>query len=149
MRSPLTDLALVMILMSLLGACGDSDPVSNDHDAQPGRSDNNAIHFVDFALDAGVNSFPGIAVSTVDLNDDGLPDLTVGSRHNVSIYQNAGDGSFVDISWVLPANDLPGTTIVYADIDDDQDLDLFLGNQEGKSMFLINNGEAGFSYGDV
>ena len=91
------------------------------------------------SIDVGSNSKPVLA----DFNDDGHPDLLMGSESgSLAYYQNNGDSRFE------PVAEHPFTQIEVAknstpaavDIDGDRDLDLFVGADDGSVRFYENIG---------
>ena len=91
---------------------------------------------------------PGLAAA--DYDGDGDVDLYVvgGERQPSSLYQNQGDGTFVDVAPdVGVALVHKGSGPTFADIDGDGDLDLFVGAAAGDPYFVLRNDNG--SYVDV
>ena len=95
----------------------------------------------------------GAAVSVVDFNRDGWPDLYVtnsGEGSKNALFKNNGDGSFTDVAADLGIADLnqPGTGVsmgsVWGDYDNDGYEDLFL-YKWGKPELFHNDGGKKFT----
>jgi hypothetical protein len=87
------------------------------------------------------------ALEVGDLNGDARPDLATANRlgNDVSVFLNAGDGSF------LPRRDYPTAarpgSLAIADVDGDGKLDLVTGSRDGVGgtvSVLVNSGEGIF-----
>jgi hypothetical protein len=95
----------------------------------------------------------GAAVSVVDYDQDGWPDLyattSVTGGHN-ALYRNRGDGGFDDVATDVGVADVnvEGTGVsmgsVWGDYDNDGDEDLFL-YKWGRPALYRNDGESGFT----
>ena len=102
--------------------------------------------FTDIAQTAGIDSRVGNASGAWgDYDNDGDLDLLVvaalGTAH--SLYENQGDGTFVEVAGALPVC-LPGTDGVFTDYDNDGDLDIAITHVSGTSRLFRNstNGNA-------
>ena len=87
----------------------------------------------------------GIAAG--DYDGDGDVDLYVvgGDLDPNSLYENQGDGTFVDTTEEMtPVVTHKGSGPAFGDIDGDGDLDLFLGAVEGDRYYLLENREGAF-----
>jgi len=88
------------------------------------------------------------AVSVVDINSDGLPDVFLGRIGDVnSLYRNNGDGSFTDIaaeSGLLGPNPEFGTgPSVFFDMDADGDQDAYMAAVGAESDRMYRNDGSG------
>jgi len=91
-----------------------------------------------------------------DYDDDGDPDLFVSVNLSPNIlYENQGDGTFIDVAPSLGLDDAgPGTGTAWADVDGDLDYDLFVANDASADLLYLNEdgsfveaaSEAGLAY---
>jgi hypothetical protein len=103
--------------------------------------------FVDITDSAGVGD-RGWSWNAVfsDINGDGFQDLYVVNGRYPSgepnrLYQNRGDGTFIDVSRESGTDDANwGLGAVFADVDNDGDFDLFVTNHIGINRLYLNNG---------
>ncbi|MFW6066949.1 MAG: FG-GAP repeat domain-containing protein [Myxococcota bacterium] len=118
--------------------------------------------FVDITEEAGIDSDPYAwwGASFGDYDGDGDLDLIAVARtadsedvgNNVQLYENQGDGSFVEVSAEVGLPDPPGDmkNPAWIDYDRDGDLDLILGrlypgpSEDGGAGLFENRGEEGF-----
>lgn len=88
----------------------------------------------------------GTGAAFGDYNNDGFLDLYIPDGEHTGLYQNRGDGSFVNV--LRPAGVLarPGGAI-WGDYDNDGDLDLYVGNytDEGGNVLYRNDGSGAFT----
>ncbi|MFQ6103176.1 MAG: FG-GAP-like repeat-containing protein [Candidatus Glassbacteria bacterium] len=92
---------------------------------------------------AGMSSTgPSMAAAWADYDDDGDADLFVSSNFGPNIlYENQGDGSFIDVAPFLGLDDDgPATGVAWGDFDLDQDLDLFVANNASSDLLYVNEG---------
>ena len=86
-------------------------------------------------------------VAAADYDGDGDIDLYVvgGDSDPNSLYENQGDGTFVDVASELGVDFTHwGSGPVFGDIDGDGDLDLFIGAVEGDPYYVLENREGIF-----
>lgn len=112
--------------------------------------------FTDVSREAGLfNTQSGFSATFADYDNDGDPDLYVGrdgwnGPAPNSLYRNAGDGTFTDVTAEAGLGD-GGSTFVHAwsDVDRDGDIDLFLANgitgAGDTNKLYKNNGDGTFS----
>tara|TARA_B100000959_G_scaffold280671_1_gene342928 strand:- start:4767 stop:8354 length:3588 start_codon:yes stop_codon:yes gene_type:complete len=80
-----------------------------------------------------------------DYDNDGYLDLFVVNEFSNSLYQNMGEGKFIDITNGSGlGNDNGATIALFADLDLEGDLDIFLCTQ-GKNRLFRNNLDGSFS----
>ena len=86
-------------------------------------------------------------IAAIDYDQDGDIDVyAVGGNldHN-RLFQNQGDGNFIDVSLETGLNlRHKGTAPTFADIDGDGDLDVFIGAVSGDPYYLMENRGGGF-----
>ena len=112
----------------------------------PPRLGTGAIEFVDVTIAVGAKAPAGFAVAFVDYDDDGWPDLTVGTELGLMIFQNQRNGTFANVSLRAPTAFVGAVdTTVYADVNGDGHLDLYLGRRDGPDELLVSDGQGGFS----
>jgi len=124
----------------------------------------NPGHFEDVTATSGLDQFPSnfsyrFSPRFADMDNDGLPDLTIASDFGTSqLFWNNGDGTFTDgtqAAGVGTDNNGMGSTI--ADFDADGDLDWFVtaiwagghGDFDGGNRLYVNNGDRTFTDGTV
>jgi hypothetical protein len=80
------------------------------------------------------------SVTSADLDNDGDTDLAIANfgSHNVSILENIGNGSFVDMPTSFPAGTGP-YDVTAEDIDQDGDLDLLVANGDEGHLAVLRN----------
>ncbi len=86
-------------------------------------------------------------VAAGDYDGDGDVDLYVvgGDLDPNSLYENQGDGTFVDTTEEMtPVITHKGSGPAFGDIDGDGDLDLFLGAVEGGRYYMLENRDGAF-----
>ncbi len=94
----------------------------------------------------GGTPFGGGTVSFADFNEDGLDDLTFGTRTGLPIhfYENTGDGfELVDPPFVDNFSD--HRQILWIDYDDDGDRDIFVAALDGPNKLYENDGSMSFT----
>ena len=83
-----------------------------------------------------------VEAKTADLDEDGIPDLLLGTDQGLTLYLGNGDGSFA-----TPGQSIETTTtsaVAIADLDGDGDLDLAAAH-DGPDTLWINDGQGHFS----
>ncbi len=89
----------------------------------------------------------GSGLAAVDYDNDGDIDLYVvsGDVEPNRLFQNQGDGSFIDVAASVGLDLLhKGSGPTFADIDNDGDLDLFVGALNGDRYYLMENRDGMF-----
>jgi hypothetical protein len=89
-----------------------------------------------FRLIGGVTASSGVAVGDIDC--DGYEDLALLSPSRLTLYRNAADGTFRDITAKagFPAHlDIAGTGLAFFDADNDGDPDLWVCGAMGERFF--------------
>lgn len=100
-----------------------------------------------FAPEVLVGSTPGFGLfrAIFDADGDGLEDIFIGGGTTFVMMQNAGNGTFVDVSASnLPAGHV-GYPIASADVDGDGDEDLLTASNGVPLEILVNDGSGVFS----
>jgi len=131
------------------------------------RNDGN-FTFTDVTATAGVAGEQGAGVGAAwgDYNNDGWVDLYVSNRTGTflpdftpspvrnRLYENQGDGTFVDVAAAVgaQAGGAPTLTSAFVDFDLDGDADLYIGNDKGTQCiqwtnYLLEN--VGGTYVDI
>ncbi|MAV24935.1 MAG: hypothetical protein CMQ05_02300 [Gammaproteobacteria bacterium] len=148
-----------VLLMALLQACGgggDTTPVSNTPPPDTGSTPALAsLSFTEVSDASGLvrqwgylgestfdAEFMAGGVAATDYDQDGDVDVYVvgGDLDHNRLFQNQGDGSFVDVSVETGLNIRhKGTGPAFADVDGDGDLDLFIGAVSGDPYYLMEN----------
>jgi len=80
-------------------------------------------------------------IAIADLNGDGLPDIAVidAYEYTVSVYRNAGSGSFVLSKSYPTGSDSTPTALLSGDVDGDGRPDLVVGNTGTTNMIIYQN----------
>jgi hypothetical protein len=105
--------------------------------------------FVDEGIERGVDAiitaqgFSAPGVSSIDFDQDGDDDLSIGSDGNVLFYQN-NDGEFqlIDLGIESPFGELQ--SVMWTDINNDGNLDLFLSSYFSDFRLYKNTGDMEF-----
>lgn len=80
-----------------------------------------------------------------DYNNDGYPDLLVGTTDGILVYNNNGDGTFTKIKDNIGLHYTGHINkILFADFDQDGDLDMYVAGTGGNKFFR-NNGDGTFT----
>ena len=114
-------------------------------DATAGSGLSRAFSIVEPKISFAEEFASGLAAA--DYDDDGDIDLYVvgGNAESNHLFQNRGDGSFVDVAAGvgLDMRHL-GSGPTFADIDGDGDLDLFVGGIDDNRYFVMENRDGAF-----
>ena len=130
-RNLFPSLFLVQLLMATTSLCAESQVFQNVAPSW-GVSQYNS------------NGIYGAAVSTADWNNDGWPDLTVGSSDGAlrTFVNLEGSGfSMTPLPWVMQGET---KALIWLDLDNDGDDDLFVQEDSGRCGVLRNDGVEGF-----
>lgn len=103
-----------------------------------GNLDLFVANYVDFTFDKDVTrEIYGVPAAPGPKDYDPDPD---------SLYQNTGDGAFVDVSDSSGISDVsgPGMGVVAFDFDEDQDTDIFVCNDSAANFLYENQGNGAF-----
>ena len=104
--------------------------------------------FVDGSELAGMTgTSSNYSASIVDIDEDGLEDIYIGSKLNQpnKMFRNNGDGTFTDIAAALGINSNSTThAAIWADFDNDGDADCYLGNFNQPNQYYRNDGNGIF-----
>ncbi|MCD6167221.1 VCBS repeat-containing protein, partial [bacterium] len=107
------------------------------------------VTFTDVTEISGVGSRGnnhGIAFG--DYDNDGDLDIyvTKGNYESNILYQNNGDGTFTDVTYIAGVGDFGyGYHSVFGDYDNDGDLDLYIANANMPNVLYQNNGDGTFT----
>lgn len=100
--------------------------------------------FSDVTLKADVANITGrgLGVITVDFDNDGDSDIYVvnDSSRNI-LYQNNGDGTFVDVASSGVDSPLSGMGVDFGDYDNDGDMDIFSTYPQNETNILYQNNQ--------
>lgn len=116
------------------------------------RNDN-LTSFTNVAYSIGlVDSSSTLTLSSADYNNDGYPDLFLGTQSNPGasttgiLYKNNGNGTFTDVtteSGIITYNYTWGSE--WGDYNNDGFMDLYLANTNGFNQLYKNNGNGTFT----
>jgi hypothetical protein len=123
---------------------GDLDLYVTNHGANVLYRNNGEGTFTDMTNEAGVgNAGDGIGTSWADYDGDGDLDLYVANYGATDmLYQNDGDGIFIDVASVVGVEDMAyGVGTAWADYDGDGDLDLYVANNGTANVLYQNDGD--------
>ena len=108
---------------------------------------------VDITMPAGLGDAPepsdgplgmGGGVAFGDYNNDGFLDLYIPNGEQTRLYQNSGDGRFVDVVQSAGVQGEAGG-VIWGDYDNDGFLDLFVNPWEFPEILYHNNGDGTFT----
>ncbi len=95
---------------------------------------------------------PGF-IGAADLNGDGIPDLVVSARNNVSIWLGKPGGAFAaPVSYSIQGGyQFTGysVTLAFGDFNGDGKIDIAVPSQAGNLVLLLGHGDGTFSMGSV
>ncbi|MAW27762.1 MAG: hypothetical protein CMP98_03035 [Gammaproteobacteria bacterium] len=156
---------VLLVLTACSGGSGSSSPQTMDPlPSEPPdtnlRNEDPVIRFIDVTADSGlsrrwgivtggpsfINEFAG-GLAVADYDDDGDIDLfaTGGDSDPNHLYENQGDGSFVELGRDVGLNFTHrGSGPNFSDFDGDGDLDLFVGGVERSPFYLMENRDGQF-----
>lgn len=84
------------------------------------------------------------AVTWGDYDNDGDPDLFMGSESYIRLYRNNGNDTFTDVAGSVGVYGTAAFGAAWADYDNDEDLDLYIASSSTNRLFR-NNGDGTFS----
>ncbi|MCG8326351.1 MAG: T9SS type A sorting domain-containing protein [Chitinophagales bacterium] len=122
--------------------CSEDDYVNGESDVHEYYLGNGLGGFVESSFqftDTEAN-----AVTTVDINDDGWPDVFFGNNGGTGVFINNHDGTFSEENNRVEQLNKTTQDLAFADVDGDGDLDLFEGNENG-NILHINDGSGHFT----
>ena len=154
----------------LTGICGGLNLVQADYDndghldvlvlrggwlAEAGRQHPNSLlrnngrgEFRDVTFDTGLGDdhYPTQTGSWADYDNDGDLDLYVGNeKYPNQLFQNQGNGTFVDVAPAAGVNDRGyAKGVVWGDYDNDRLPDLYVSNMDGDNRLFQNLGDGTF-----
>ncbi len=113
------------------------------------HSSTDAQIFVEEGLERGLDAIistqtlGGSGVSSVDFDQDGDDDLTLGNNGDILFYENS-EGQFqpIDLGIETPPGEV--RSVIWTDINNDGNLDLLISAQVGEVRLYKNNGELQF-----
>ena len=104
--------------------------------------------FTDISSNAGIN-YTGLSsgIAFGDYDNDGDEDMYVSiSGDENRLYQNQGDGTFIDVAMQAGVDDGSNSICaVWGDVNNDGHLDLYVGNRLESNKLYFNNGDGTFS----
>ncbi|MFT6354260.1 MAG: WD40 repeat protein, partial [Cryomorphaceae bacterium] len=110
------------------------------------KSSTSAQIFVEEGLERGVDAIiatsglGGPGVSSIDFDQDGDDDLTLGNNGTVFFYQNnEGQFQLIDLDIETPPGEIRG--VMWTDINNDGNLDLLISSYNGEIRLYKNIGE--------
>ncbi|MFT4770551.1 MAG: hypothetical protein ACI9D1_000571 [Cryomorphaceae bacterium] len=113
------------------------------------KSSTSAQIFVEEGLERGVDAIiatsglGGPGVSSIDFDQDGDDDLTLGNNGTVFFYQNnEGQFQLIDLDIETPPGEIRG--VMWTDINNDGNLDLLISSYNGEIRLYKNIGELEF-----
>jgi hypothetical protein len=105
-------------------------------------------HFQDVTFDSGLGKehYPTQTASWADYDNDGDLDLYIGNEQFPNqLFQNQGDGTFIDVAAVAHVNDKAyAKGVVWGDYDNDRFPDLYVSNLDGANRLYHNLGNGTF-----
>ncbi len=104
-------------------------------------------HFVDVTAASGLKiDAAGISCAAGDFDNDGKPDLAIGSATGVRLFHNQGAGKFTDVTEAAGIHSTAAVIgLTFVDYDHDGDLDLMVAHAEAPGELWRNNGNSTFT----
>ena len=102
--------------------------------------------FANVTSAAGISSDLSNCGAWGDLDNDGYPDLYVGTDSTAILYRNNGDGTFTDVTAASGViNTTRSLAADWGDYDNDGFVDLYIVNGSAPNRLFRNNGNGTFS----
>jgi hypothetical protein len=108
-----------------------ADEVSQTHRAFRNRTfDSRSLRFTDASHNANLDSTGfGMGCAAADFNNDGFTDLLLCEYRRIRLWQNQGDGTFLDVSATSElSTESWAAGAAWADLDQDGDLEVYVTN---------------------
>jgi Flp pilus assembly protein TadD len=104
-------------------------------------------HFEDVTAFSGLKiDAAGISCAAGDFDNDGKPDLAVGSTNGVRLFHNDGSGKFTDVTQAAGIHSTGAVIgLTFVDYDHDGDLDLMVAHAQAPGELWRNDGNSTFT----
>jgi hypothetical protein len=111
------------------------------------RNEGGGIFVLDDASPALADAGSGVAAAWADYDGDGDQDLYLANYNSANrLFENQGDGTFVDATDGTPLGDAGSAGgVAWGDYDNDGDLDLYLSNKNSANRLFRNDGDGAFT----